>query len=191
MAIVLSFIRIPFPPFGDLTPASTPVSIVATLAPPIVGVGASLIKGVGISAWTGEWFMEIPVGVGDAAMAALTWYLVKKRVKPTYSVILGQLSRYLFTSGMVALYISVVLSTGIPSPLGGDVVAKFSKYAVKLGLAPTSYHFLSNMMIVWLARFPSTTLSIVVNAFLSVIILKSAGIQLKEFARYFIEENEK
>jgi thiamine transporter ThiT len=190
MAVVLSFVHIPFPPFGDVTPASTPVSIVSTIAPSVVGVGVSLIKGVGISMWTGKWFMELPVGIGDAFMAAFTYYLVKKKIKPTYAVIAGQLSRYLFTSGMVALYISTIVSTGIPSPLGGDVIAKFTSYAGKVGANPSYNTFLSSMSIVWLARVPSMTLSILVNAFLSVLVIRSAGKQLKKFAKYFVKENE-
>jgi hypothetical protein len=188
--VVLSFIYIPFPPFGDVTPASTAVSIVSTIAPPVVGVGVSLIKGVGISMWTGKWFMEIPVGIGDAFMAAFTYYLVKKKIKPTYAVIAGQLSRYLLTSGVVALYISTIVSTGIPSPLGGDVITKFNSYAGKVGANPSYHSFLSSMTIVWLARVPSMTLSILVNAFLSVFIIKLAGKQLRNFARCFIKEKE-
>jgi hypothetical protein len=190
LTIVLSLVYIPFPPFGDVTPASTPVSIVSTIAPPVIGVVVSLIKGIGISMWTGKWFMELPVGLGDAFMAAFTYYLARKKIKPTYAVTAGQLSRYLFTSGIVALYISIIVSTGIPSPLGGDVMAKFNNYAGKVGAIPNYHSFLSSMAIVWLARVPSMTLSILVNAFLSVLVIKSAGNQLRKFARFFIKETE-
>lgn len=124
-------------------------------------------------------------------LAAFTHYLTKKRVKPMFAVIAGQLSRYLFTSGMVALYISAIVSTGIPSPLVGDVIAKFSKYAGNMGFIPASQPFLLCMAIVWLARFPSMTLSILVNSFLSVLLIRSAGNQLRRFSRYFIEETGK
>lgn len=190
MTVILSFIHIPFPPFGDVTPASTPVSIVSTIAPSVVGVGASLIKGVGISLWTGKWFMELPVGIGDAFMAAFTYYLARKKIKPTYAVIIGQLSRYLFTSGIVALYIGTIVSTGIPSPLGGDVIVKFNSYAGKVGANPSYYPFLSSISIVWLARVPSMTLSILVNAFLTVLVIGTTGKNLKGLAGYFIKENE-
>lgn len=188
IAVMLSFINIPFPPFGDVTPASTPVSVISTAAPSIVGIGASLIKGVGISMWTGNWFMEIPVGIGDAFMAAFTYYLAKKWFRRTYSVTLGQLSRFLFTSGAVALYVGIIISTGIPSPLGGDVVAKFNSYAGKLGIAATSQSFLYSVAIVWLARFPSMALSILLNAILSILVVRSLQDQLNKLASYLNEK---
>jgi thiamine transporter ThiT len=183
LAIVLSFIYFSLPPWGDITPASTPVSIVATIAPFPVGMGASVIKGIGISMWTGEWFMEIPVGVGDSLMAAFTYFLIKRKLKPSRAVVLGQLSRFLFTSGMVALYVSSVVSLGVPSPLGGDVAAQFDSYAARLGLKTAGYPFLSCMAIVWLARVPSMTLSILLNSLLSVAVVVSAEKQLKALAQ--------
>lgn len=185
LSVVLSFIYFPLPPFGDVTPASAPISIVSTITPASVGVVASLIKGVGISLWTGKWFMEIPVGVGDACMAYFTHYLTKNKIKPTHAVIAGQLSRYLFTSGIVAIYISIVITSGIASPLGGDVISKFNKYAGKLGFKPVSHPFLICVAIVWLARFPAMTLSILVNAFLSILIIRSLGNQLKRYSQVF------
>jgi hypothetical protein len=62
--------------------------------------------------------MEIPVGVGDSIMAGFTYYLVKKRAKPTRAVVLGQLSRYFFTSGIVELYVYAMVNLGISLPLG-------------------------------------------------------------------------
>ena len=111
--------------------------------------------------------------------------------KTTYAIIGGQLSRYLFTSSVVALYISTIVSTGIPSPLGGDIIAKFNSYAGKVGANPSYNSFLSNVAIVWLARFPSMTLSILVNAFLSVFVIRTVGVQLREFIRYFTRDTEK
>jgi hypothetical protein len=55
IVVVLSFIRIPFPPFGEKTLRLRPFPSFSTIAARIVGVGASLIKEIGISAWTGEW----------------------------------------------------------------------------------------------------------------------------------------
>jgi len=187
LAVVLSFLYISIPPWGDVTPASTPISVISTIAPLPVGMGASLIKGLGISLWTGDWFMEILVGIGDSLMAGFTWYLVKKKVKHTRAVVLGQLSRYLFTSGMVALYVSAVVSLGIPSPLGGDVIGKFASYAARIGLGLTNYPFLLCTAIVWIARFPSMTLSILLNSFLSFAVIAKGEKVLRAFAKYFVE----
>jgi ABC-type Co2+ transport system permease subunit len=48
-------------------------------------------------------------GVGDSFMAIFTNKL-SKRINVLYSVIIGQISRYLFTSGMVALALGVTVS---------------------------------------------------------------------------------
>jgi hypothetical protein len=187
LAFLLTFIYVSFPPWGDVTPATTPISVISTVAPWPIGVCASLIKGVGASIWTGEWFMEIPVGIGDSLMSAFTYFLVKKKVTRTHAAIVGQLSRYLFTSGIVALYIGTVASIGIPSPLGGDIIGKLNNYGQKIGFNLSSPFFFSSVSIVWLARVPAMTISILVNILLSVLILRTAGKQISAFINNFIE----
>jgi hypothetical protein len=184
LSIVLSFIYFALPPWGDVTPASAPISVVSAIAPFPVGTGAAIIKGVGISAWTGDWFIELPVGVGDSMMAAFTYYLVKKKMRADRAIVLGQLSRFLFTSGVVALYVGAVVSLGIPSPLGGDVIGKFTSYAGRIGLDLSNYPFLLCMAVVWVARFPSMALSILLNSILSVIIIRWGEKPLRALAKY-------
>jgi hypothetical protein len=166
MCILLSFFYIDFPPFGDVTPASTPLSIVSPITPYYVGIIASLIKGMGISMWTGKWFIELPVGIGDSAMAGFTKYLSLK-INPKIAIIIGQLSRYVFTSGIVSFYIGIILFFNLPSPLGGDVYGKFQTYSDRINNIHNDGSFFSIISIVWLARAPSMTLSILLNTILS------------------------
>ena len=110
MAIFFTNLWIPMF-FGNPNLGSTPVILAGVLCPLPVGVAAGIIKGVGASLWTGQALIEMPAGIGDALMAAFANYLAR-RWKRIYAVIVGQFSRYLFTSGMIALNIGFMTSLG-------------------------------------------------------------------------------
>ncbi|MDH7556338.1 MAG: hypothetical protein ACQXXL_05095 [Candidatus Methanosuratincola sp.] len=110
LSIVLSSIRVSFP-LGNPNLGSTPVSIAAAASPGLAAFAVGLIKGVGVSLWTGQALIEIPAGIGDGMMGVLTSRLSRK-VNPVLAVAVGQLSRYLFTSGMIA--VSLALSKSYP-----------------------------------------------------------------------------
>ncbi|MBC7127247.1 MAG: hypothetical protein ABC585_06820 [Candidatus Methanosuratincola petrocarbonis] len=105
LSIVLSSIRVSFP-LGNPNLGSTPVSIAAAASPGIAAFAVGLIKGIGVSLWTGQALIEIPAGIGDGMMGVLTSWL-SRRVNPVLAVALGQLSRYVFTSGMIALSLTI------------------------------------------------------------------------------------
>lgn len=110
LSIVLSSIRISLP-LGNPNLGSTPVSIAAVASPGISAFAVGLIKGFGVSLWTGQALIEIPAGIGDGMMGVLTSWL-SRRINPVLAVAVGQLSRYLFTSGMIA--ISLTISKAYP-----------------------------------------------------------------------------
>jgi len=136
LSIVMGNIRVSFP-LGSPNLGSTPVSIAAVTSPGVLAFAVGIIKGLGVSLWTGQFLIEFPAGVGDGIMAFLTSRLSRK-INPIYAVIAGQLTRYVFTSGMIALSLS-------------------------LTKAPIFSTFLS----VWLGMVPAITASVVANAALS------------------------
>ncbi|MCQ8892160.1 MAG: hypothetical protein NQU41_02110 [Candidatus Methanosuratincola sp.] len=105
LSIVLSSIRVSFP-LGNPNLGSTPVSIAAAASPGLAAFAVGLIKGLGVSLWTGQALIEIPAGIGDGMMGVLTSWL-SRRINPVLAVAVGQLSRYFFTSGMIALSLTI------------------------------------------------------------------------------------
>ncbi len=110
LSIVLSSIRVSFP-LGNPNLGSTPVSIAASASPGLAAFAVGIIKGVGVSLWTGQALIEIPAGIGDGLMGVFTSWL-SRRINPVLAVAAGQISRYLFTSGMIA--VSLTLSKSYP-----------------------------------------------------------------------------
>lgn len=90
LSIVLGWMKIPLP-LGNPNLGSTPISLASVLATPSVAFAVALIKGLGVSIWTGQALIEIPAGVGDGLMAILTWWL-SKRINTFAAVLIGQLS---------------------------------------------------------------------------------------------------
>lgn len=105
LSIVLSSIRVSFP-LGNPNLGSTPVSIAAAASPGLAAFAVGLIKGIGVSLWTGQALIEIPAGIGDGIMGVLTSWL-SRRINPVLAVAVGQLSRYVFTSGMIAISLTL------------------------------------------------------------------------------------
>ncbi|MEN3034992.1 MAG: hypothetical protein ABC537_01695 [Candidatus Methanosuratincola sp.] len=105
LSIVLSSIRVSFP-LGNPNLGSTPVSIAASASPGLAAFAVGLIKGLGVSLWTGQALIEIPAGIGDGMMGILTSWL-SRRINPVLAVAVGQLSRYFLTSGMIALSLTI------------------------------------------------------------------------------------
>ena len=168
LAVVVTIFKIQLP-FGNPNFGSTPVTIAAVFLPWPVGVITGILKGIGVSIWTGKVFVEMPAGIGDALMAYFTNRLAK-RWKKSYAAVAGQISRYIFTSGMVALFISLAIAMGAISPTGMLIP----------GLAPSS-SFTANLFTTWAAiSFPALTLSIIFNASASVLIIHLAGKRIEE-----------
>jgi len=143
-------------PIGSPNFGTTPVTVAAVLLPWPVGVIAGVAKGIGASFWTGRTFVELSAGIGDVFMALLTARMVK-RMNRNLAVVFGQLSRFILTSGAVAVIIGVLVAYGIISP----------------GLSPVSNLTASawhNIVIIWKTlTYPAIALSIGVNMAASLI----------------------
>jgi len=163
LSIVLSSLRVSLP-FGNPNLGSTPVSIASITAPASAAFAVGLLKGIGVSLWTGQPLIEIPAGIGDGLMALFT-LLLARRVSPAIAVVVGQASRYIFTSGMIALVVgAAVTSGGIPG--ASTIFSALTSSAPWLppaGLPP----LISNIALVWLAMIPAITASVAANAMLS------------------------
>jgi uncharacterized membrane protein len=166
LSIVLGWlVKVPFP-LGNPNLGSTPVSIAAVTATAPVAFAVAIIKGLGVSLSTGQALLELPAGVGDGFMALFTYWL-SKRINPAAAVLMGQLSRYIFTSGMIALVLGSVAAVN-PSYLGA-----FTTFSKLTSAQPSTLHTgLSSLAtyvgMVWVAMIPAITASIVANAVLSV-----------------------
>jgi hypothetical protein len=171
LAILFTQIFIPLF-FGNPNLGSTPVTIASIFFPLPVSAMTGLIKGIGASIWTAKPYIEFPAGIGDAFMAAFTYYLSKKW-RRLYAVLAGQLSRYVFTSGAIALYLGSVVSFGIASSpeqsafLG--LLGKFPWFAEAVSFLPP---WLGNFMIAWIGIFPAVTLSIIANGLVCAILVQ-------------------
>ena len=132
LALLATMIKVPMH-FGNPNLGSTPVSVSAVLFPPGVSFATGIIKGVGASLWTGQPYIEIEAGIGDGCMALFT-YILARRTRLDLAIVGGQLSRYVFTSGLIALSVSIFLKGDIS--LFGET---------------------------WVAIFPAVTLSIIAN----------------------------
>lgn len=142
LSIALTGLRVSFPT-GNPNLGSTAISVVAVVSPGLPAFAVGLIKGVGASLWTGQAFIEIPAGIGDGVMGLLTSW-ISRRGNPVLAVVAGQLSRYLFTSGLIALSLSLTQSQAYPSFIAA-----------------------------WIAMLPAITLSIVGNALISVYLVQN------------------
>jgi hypothetical protein len=175
MAIFFTNLWIPMF-FGNPNLGSTPVILAGVLCPLPVGVAAGIIKGIGASLWTGQAIIEMPAGIGDALMAAFANYLAR-RWKRIYAVIVGQFSRYIFTSGMIAL------NVGFMTSVGASETTTFQRLLRGLPwFVPSISHLpplVANVMIVWLAIFPAITLSIAANLLISTLVIAAAEKRLE------------
>ncbi|RZN45163.1 hypothetical protein EF808_06825 [archaeon] len=142
LALLATFIKVPMH-FGNPNLGSTPVSVAGVLFPPQIAFLTGLIKGIGASLWTGQPYIEMAAGIGDALMAVFTVLLVRK-YRTDVAIICGQLSRYIFTSGLIAISVAVLLN--------GDPA-----------LIPS----------MWVAIFPAVTLSIIANTAVSLVIVRA------------------
>lgn len=162
LSIVLSSIRVPLI-FGNPNLGSTPVSMAGVTAPGAAAFAVGLIKGLGVSLWTGQPYIEIPAGIGDGFMALFT-VLLARRIGPVAAVVVGQASRYIFTSGMIALFVGTAVTSGMPGASAiFSALTSAAPWLPPAGLPP----LLSNIALVWLAMIPAITLSVVANAALS------------------------
>lgn len=141
LALTATMIKVPMH-FGNPNLGSTPVSISAVFFTPGVAFLTGIIKGIGASLWTGQPHIELAAGLGDALMAVLTFKLTRM-MRAEKALVLGQLSRYLFTSTLIAISVSIFIN--------GNVA-----------MIPE----------VWVAIFPAVTLSIIANAAVSVVVVR-------------------
>jgi len=148
LALIATMIKVPMH-FGNPNLGSTPVSVSGILFTPGVAFATGIIKGIGASLWTGQPYIELAAGLGDGLMALCT-YKLARMMQAERAIILGQLSRYLFTSTLIAFSVSVMINGNI-------------------AMLPE----------VWVAIFPAVTLSIIANAMVSVLIIKGLGDRAK------------
>ncbi len=147
-------------PFGNPNLGSTAVVLAAVLCPWPVGPIVGIIKGIAASAWTGAWYVEFPSGLGDAIMAVFA-YRLSKQMKAVYAVIGGQLSRFIFSSAMVALFVATQLTLGMPTVQ----LAALQSLGRNAG-------FLSYFAVAFSAwTYPILTLSVPANLLVSVVAL--------------------
>ncbi|KYC52109.1 MAG: hypothetical protein AMQ22_00971 [Candidatus Methanofastidiosum methylothiophilum] len=146
---ILTYVNIPLQ-WGNPNLGTTPVSIVSIFTP-LGGIITALVKGISSSIYTGRTYVEMAAGVGDALMALLTFYLVKKIGKEK-AIIVGQFSRYIFTSTLVAISVSFFRDKNI-----------------------------NEIPIIWIDMFPAITISIILNIVATIIILKIFGDKINNY----------
>ena len=169
LAIILPLFNISLP-IGNPNFGSTPITLAAIFLPWPFGIGAALVKGITSSLFTGRFLVEISAGVGDALMALLTFWLVRRWNK-SLSAFIGQLSRYILTAGMVALGVSIAIAAGIIT-------------AENAPIAGLTNSFFPNLASTWLAIcHPALTLSILFNTVLSVIIIVLLGKRIESYLK--------
>jgi hypothetical protein len=155
-------------PFGNPNLGTTPVTLAAVYLPWYMALITGLTKGISAAAFTGRWLVELSAGIGDTLMACFTFWLARSMHK-TIAAILGQLSRYVFTSGLVALTISTALASGMINPSQSPVS----------GLTGT---FLHDLVMSWSGiSYPSITVSILFNFVVSVLVIMIFGRPIEQF----------
>jgi len=77
LAIILPLFNITLP-LGNPNLGSAPATLAAVFLPWPIGIIAGILKGIAASIFTGKWLVEMPAGIGDAMMAALTFWLAKR-----------------------------------------------------------------------------------------------------------------
>jgi hypothetical protein len=165
LSILLSTFKVQFP-LGNPNLGSSPVSMAALVVPAPAAMVVGIIKGLGVSLWTGQALLELPAGLGDGMMAIFTNRLAK-RINRLAAIVIGQISRYFFTSGMIAIVLGAAVSLNFSLPGAQFLFSKLVSLAPwfdPAGLPPV----LANMAMVWVAMLPAITASIVANAILSV-----------------------
>lgn len=156
LAIILPLINIPLP-IGNPNLGSAPATLAALYLPWPVCIIIALIKGIASSIITGRAWVELPAGVGDALMALFTFWLARHMHKG-WAAVLGQASRIVFTSGVVALCVSIAVSLNLLTPASSPIT----------GLTAS---LLPDIVVSWLEiTFPAVILSVAVNAIVCLII---------------------
>ena len=157
LAIVLPLVNIPLP-VGNPNLGSTPATLAALYLPWPFCIVIALIKGIAASLITGRSWVELPAGIGDALMAVFTYWLALHMHK-SWAAILGQFSRVVFTSGAVALCVSIALSLNLLTPDSSPIPGLTSSLLANIGISWTS-------ITIW-----SIVISAAVNAIFSLIIV--------------------
>ncbi len=157
LAIVLPLVNIPLP-VGNPNLGSTPVTLAAIYLPWPFCIIIGLIKGIAASIITGRLWVEMPAGIGDALMGIFTFWLAG-RMHKGWAVALGQASRIIFTSGAVALCISIAMAFNIFTASTAPVPGLTSSFFANVGISWMSITF-------W-----SIILSVIVNIVFSLIIV--------------------
>lgn len=167
LAVLLPLFNMNFP-FGNPNLGTTPVTLAAVYLPWYLALITGLVKGISSAAFTGRWLVELSAGAGDAIMACFTFWMARF-IHKTSAASLGQLSRYIFTSGLVALTVSIALAAGWISPSQAPVT----------GLTGT---FLENFGLSWVhISYPSMTISILFNLVASVLVILICGKYIDRF----------
>lgn len=157
LAIVLPLINIPLP-IGNPNLGSSPVTLAALYLPWPVCIIIGLIKGVAASIITGRVWVEMPAGIGDAIMGIFTWWMAGHMHK-SWAAILGQASRIVFTSGVVALCVSGAIALNLLTPATAPVKGLTASFFPDFGTS-------------WLGiTWPAILLSIAVNAVFCLVIV--------------------
>lgn len=178
LAVISTALYVPLY-FGNPNLGSTPVTVAAVLCPPSVGVIAGVIKGIGASIWTRQPFIEIPAGIGDALMAAFASYIARRWGKELHAAVIGQISRYIFTSGMIALYNGLAVSLGSLGPELKTFEGLMKGSPLFTQIASALPPVIGNIAVIWIGIFPAVTLSIAANSLASAVIIAAAGKRIK------------
>jgi hypothetical protein len=169
LAVILPFFRIDLP-MGNPNFGSTPITLAAIFLPWPVAVIAALIKGITSALYTGRFLVEISAGIGDALMALFIFW-ISRHWNKSLSALVGQISRYILTGGMVAIAVSVAIAAGIITPASAPAPGLTSS-------------FFSNLALSWIdICHPALTLSILFNAVLSVLIVLILGKRIESFLK--------
>ncbi len=166
-AIVLPLFNIPLV-LGNPNLGSTPITLAAVYLPWPFGIIIGLIKGISAALFTGKYLTEISAGVGDTLMAYVA-FLIARRLHKALSAALGQVSRLILTSGMVALGFIVALAAGWITPASVPVSGLTSSAA---------YNFFA----IWKSMTcPAIALSMAVNLVVSVLVIVIAGKRIERY----------
>jgi hypothetical protein len=143
---------------GNPNFGTTPVTLAGVFLPWPFAIIIGLIKGVCTAVYTGRFLVEIPAGIGDALMGLFTWFLAR-RMYTTLASFIGQISRFVVTSGLVAIAVSAAIAFKSITPANAPV-------------AGLSFSFFDNLANSWLAiSFPAIFVSVLVNSALAIAII--------------------
>jgi hypothetical protein len=143
---------------GNPNFGTTPVTLAGIFLPWPFAVIIGLIKGISTAVYTGRFLVELPVGVGDALMGLFTAFLAR-RWYTTLAAFVGQLSRFVFSAGLMAIVVSIAIAMNSITPANAPVT----------GL---SFSFWDNIGASWLSiSFPAIFISMLVNAAASIAVI--------------------